>query len=315
MNFGEMIKREILSKSIKDKHCRKAFIAGIIRGSGKLYQTDDGDLGLEFSVTDEETAMFMTSNFQSLFSYQVREMSVAEDRLNHRDRFTLSISGERAVDILKDLEILTEQDGETVVNLKLYGKLVEKECCIRSFIRGLFVAVGGCTLPNDTAESNTKYHLELAFSHYTPALETSEKLAEFGVKTKITRRKENYMVYIKSAEEIKDFIAFLPAPVSVLKITDLMINRELTNRSNRQKNCDLANLNKQVDAAAKQLSAIEKIDKTVGLNSLKLDLKETAIARRDNPDETLGELAEILGVSKSCLNHRLRKIVQISTEL
>ncbi len=315
MNFGEIIKKEILSKNIKDAHCRKAFVAGIIRGSGKLYEID-GELGLEFSVSDEDTAMKMTANFQSLFDYQVREMSVGEDRLNHKERFTLNISGERVVEILKDLEILTENNGEISVNFNFYGELTKKECCLKSFIRGLFVATGGCTMPTDNQDSSTGYHLELAFSHYTPADETSRKLLEFGVKTKIIeRRKDSYLLYIKSAEEIKDFIAFLPAPVSVLKITDLMINRELTNYSNRQKNCDLANLNKQVDAAGKHLSAIDKIDKNIGLDALKEDLRETAIARKENPEDTLLELAERLDISKSCLNHRLRKLVQIASEL
>jgi len=128
-------------------------------------------------------------------------------------------------------------------------------------------------------------------------------------------RRDSYVLYIKSAEEIKDFIAFLPAPVSVLKLTDFMINRELKNRSNRQKNCDIANVNKQVEAATKQLASIEKIEKIIGLDTLKEDLRRTAIARMDNPELTLGELAELLNVSKSCLNHRLRKLNVIAEEL
>lgn len=314
MNFGEVIKKEILSKNLKDWHCRKAFIAGIIRGSGKLF-SKDGELGLEFSVADEETAMFMTANFRSLFNYEVREVSVSEDRLNKKDKFSLSVTGERAQEILEELEILKKDGDETVVNLKFYGELTKKECCTRAFIRGLFVATGGCTLPTDNLVSSTGYHLEMVFSHYTPALETSEKLAEFGVITKITRRKDNFLVYIKSAEEIKDFIAFLPAPVSVLKIMDLMINRELKNKTNRQHNCDMANLNKTVDAAQKQLAAIEKIEQTIGISTLKKDLADTAVARLENPEETLVELAERLNITKSCLNHRLRKLIVIANEL
>jgi DNA-binding protein WhiA len=314
MNFGDKIKEEILSKNLKERHCKKAFLAGIVRGSGSLYEKD-GELGLQFSVTDEETAMFMSACFKGLFDYDIREMSVSEDRLNKKDKFTLSVSGEKVEEILKSLEILVERDGDLVVNLKFYGDLTAKDCCLRAFMRGLFVAVGGCTLPTDNESTSTGYHLELVFSHYTPALETSEKLAEFGISTKITRRRESYIVYIKSAEEIKDFVAFLPAPVSVLKLTDLMINREIINNSNRQKNCDIANVNKQVEASAKQLAAIEKIDRIIGLETLKDDLRLTAKSRLENPDMTLNELAEHLKVTKSCLNHRLRKIVVIANEL
>ena len=313
MNFGEKIKKEILSKNIKDRHCKKAFIAGIIRGSGSLYEKD-GELGLEFSVSNEETAMFMTASFNSLFNYDIREVSVSEDRLNKKDKFLLNISGNRAEEILKDLEILVEEDEEIAVNLKLYGTLTQKECCFHAFLRGLFVAIGGCTVPSSN-DSSTGYHLEMAFSHSTPAIETSGKLLEHGIENKITRRRGSYVLYIKSAEGIKDFVAFLPAPVSVLKLTDLMINRELKNRSNRQKNCDIANVNKQVEAAAKQIESIEKISKKIGLDGLKQDLKETAIKRIENPDMTLGELAEEMNVSKSCLNHRMRKLIAISKEI
>ncbi len=314
MNFGDSIKKEILKKTVKDRHCKKAFIAGLIRGSGALYEKE-GELGLEFSVPDEETVMFVCSTLRALYGYEVREISVGEDRLNKKDKFTLNLWGEGTYDILSSLEILIDNQGEKAVNLKLYGQLTQKECCLHSFIRGLFVATGGATLPTDNQNSSTGYHLELVFSHYTPALQTSEKLAEHGVLTKITRRKDTYVVYIKSAEEIKDFLAFLPAPVSVLKLTDLIINREITNKSNRQKNCDIANVNKQVEASAKQLESIKKIDQIIGIDTLKPDLQLTAKFRIENPDMTLSELSEQLGVTKSCLNHRLRKLVLIANEL
>lgn len=314
MNFLDSVKNEIINKNIKDRHCKIAYLAGIVRGAGALYEKD-GELGLEIRAGNEELAMMITAWFRQLFNYEVREISVSEDRLNKKDKFLLSISGERAVEILTALEILIEENGELAVNLKFYGKITERECCLKAFIRGLFVATGNCTIPNNDSAVNTGYHLELVFSHYTPALSTSEKLAQFGVLTKITRRRENFIVYIKSAEEIKDFLAFLPAPISVLKLMDLMINREISNNSNRQKNCDLGNLGKQVEAAGKQIDAINKIDQTIGLDGLKPDLRTVALARKENPDETLLELAERLNLTKSCLNHRLRKIVCIANEL
>ena len=94
-----------------------------------------------------------------------------------------------------------------------------------------------------------------------------------------------------------------------------MINREIINNSNRQKNCDIANVNKQVEASAKHLDAIERIDKIIGLETLKDDLRQTATARMENPEMTLSELSENLKITKSCLNHRLRKIVVIANEL
>ncbi|MBR1983175.1 MAG: DNA-binding protein WhiA [Clostridia bacterium] len=314
MNFGESLKNEILAKPIRERHCKKAFLAGIIRGTGEIYETD-GELGFQFKVSSEETAMQVSLMLKSLFNYDVREISVSEDRLNAKDKIVISVSGQRAYDILLDLGVLVEEENDVVVSLKFYGELTEKECCLRSFIKGLYLSCGSCTIPSNQTATKTGYHLEMVFSHYTPALETSEKLAEFSVLTKVTRRKDSFIVYIKSAEEIKDFIAFLPAPLSVLKLTDTIINRDLSNNSNRQKNCDLGNVNRQIEASMKQIDAVEKIAEVIGLETLKPDLRETAKLRLDNPDDTLIELAEKLKVTKSCLNHRLRKLVSIANEL
>lgn len=313
MNFGKIIKDEILSKPPKERCCKKAFLAGLIRGTGVIF--DDGSsYGVDFSAPTEETVMLISNYLKLIYDYDLREVSVDEDRLNKKDKFTLTLSGEKAELILLDLGVFIEKDDELIVNLRLFDKY-NKECCMRSFFRGLFLSIGNCTVPSKEDSSNTGYHLELVFFHHTPALETSEKLAESDVLTKITRRKESFIVYIKSAEEIKNFVAFLGTPVAVLKLTDLMINRDISNNSNRQRNCDMGNATRQADAVNKQLQAIDKIESIIGLETLKEDLQITAKARKDNPDDTLTELSEKLFITKSCLNHRLRKIVCIAEEL
>ncbi|MBQ0099003.1 MAG: DNA-binding protein WhiA, partial [Firmicutes bacterium] len=262
MNFGKTIKEEILSKPPKERCCKKSFLAGLIRGTGVIF--DDGtSFGVDFSVATEETVMLISNYLKILYDYELREVSVDEDRLNKKDKFTLTLSGEKAELILLDLGIFIEQDGEMEVNLRFYENL-NKEGCIRAFFRGVFLSIGNCSVPSKEDSVNTGYHLELVFSHYTPALETSEKLAEAEVLTKITRRKDSFIVYIKSVEEINNFIAFLGAPVSVLKLTDLMINRDISNNSNRQRNCYMGNGSRLADAVNKNLIAIDKIEATIG---------------------------------------------------
>ena len=310
MNFGNTVKAEIISKPVKDKSVRRAFLAGLIRGSGTLYEKD-GELGLEFKVADEKTAEVASDCLYSVCGYEVREVSFSEDRLNKKDRFYINISGDGELGALENLGILeSTEDGINVCYdmLKICGGDDNR---IKAFLRGLFVSSGSCTVP-EAGESRGGYHLEMSFSHSATAESVAETLSKFGVIARITRRKESYVLYIKSAEEIKDFLALLPAPVSVLKLTDVIIERELCNNSNRQANCDVGNVNKQIEAAAKQIRAIEKIERARGLSILKPELYETAAARRNYPEETLSELAERLNVSKSCLNHRLRKIVCIA---
>ncbi len=315
MNFGETIKKEIISKPIKELHCKKAFLAGIIRGSGVLFD-NNGEIALSFKLNKEETAYLVSNLIESIFDYSVREFSVYEDKLNKKDVFEIVITGEKTVEILKDLEILLSSDSDYIVNFNFYGKLTEKECCFRSFLRGLFVTSGVCLVPEfSEGKRNTKYHFEIVFSHSEPAVATSGKLLNHKIVPKILRRKDSFVLYLKSAESIKDFLAFIQVPVSVLKLTDLIINRELINDTNRRMNCDLGNVNKQVEASQKQIDAIKLIDEKIKLSSLDDKLKKVCEARLNNPEETLLELAERLGISKSCLNHRLRKIIEISNEL
>lgn len=310
MNFGKVIKEEIALKPAKDVKTKKAFLAGLVRGGGTLYEKD-GEYGLEFKVPDERFAEIAAEYLKTLCNYEVREVEVDEDRLNKKDVVYVNVYGGNACDVLEYLGITeTTTDGISVC-YDLFKICEGDENSVKAFMRGLFVSCGLCSIPESAGGA---YVLELVFSHSETALTVSETLFSYGVRCKISRRKENFVLYIKSAEGVKDFIAFLPAPVSVLKLTDVMIERELSNNSNRQANCDLGNVNKQVNAAAKQIAAIEKLEKTGRFATMKADLRDTAIARKLNPNDTFSELAEKLRISRSCLNHRLRKIVSLSND-
>ncbi|MBO5928313.1 MAG: DNA-binding protein WhiA [Clostridia bacterium] len=314
MNFGRVIKKEIVEKGFKDKCCKKAFLSGLIRGAGMLYE-QDGEIGLDIPLLDEETATLVSGYFLNLFGYEIREFSAYGDKLNKRDVFLISIKGEKGLFILNELGILISDGEEYSVNMKIFGDINKKECCLRAFMKGLFTASGSCTVPSLNGVEQTGYHIELSFYHAETASEINGKLANSGIIAKIMRRKDRYIVYLKAAEDISNFLAFIGASRSALTLTDIIIAKEITNTSNRRTNCDLANLEKQVSASQKQIKAINKIFALKGENYLKQDLLTVAKARIDNPEETLSELATRLNVSKSCLNHRLRKILLVAEKL
>ncbi len=313
MNFGEKIKTELLGKSYKAEHCKLALLAGILRGSGVIVD-NEGEIGLQFVLTSDEMATLLGDLLRTLFNYEIRELEVDRDRLNNRDKITVNIMGDIALEILKTLDVLVENGEELTVNLRFFGSLTQKECCLSAFISGLFLVSGSCTIPDDN-KSTTGYHLELAFSRSSTAGDTAGVLLSKGIDAKIMRRRKKYSIYIKSEEGISDFLAFIKAYSSAVIINDVMVNRNMKNQLNRQNNCDIANVGKQVNASIKHKMAIDLIEKTVGLNSLTTELYQVAIARRDNPDDTLFELSKRLNITKSCLNHRLRKIVAIANQL
>ena len=313
MNFTHTIKNEIFSKEIKSNEQKKCFLAGILRG-GVLYEKD-GEIGIEFKLDNEKGVQKISEYLFKVYNYEVREISYSKDNRFNKEKILINIYGENTEKIIEDLKIIENTNGNISVNFNDFSFFLDDINNFKNFLKGLFVSMGSCVLPSDNHSENTGYHLELSFFHGEMASVISEKLFFFNINNKITRRKDRFLIYIKSKEEIKDFLAFIGLSVSVFKITETMIERELKNTSNRQKNCDLNNLNKQVEASGKQIKAIELIKEKIGIESLKKPLQEVAIKRLECREVSLIELAEILNISKSCLNHRLRKIIEIAKEL
>ncbi len=316
MNFSAKIKKEIIDKGVNHSCCKKAFLAGFIRSTGSIIRVGDS-YGFECSTDIEPALNYAVRLFKDLYSFTEGETYTYPDKLNKKDRFSLECVGEDAVAILFDLGILAYDDtGDFELRLKSNKELLDKECCIKAFVKGMFIGSGHCTLPDvKNPDTSTGYHLEVVFTHKVPASDFAGYLARFGIFAKTITRRKATVVYIKSAEEISDFLALVNAPKAVLTVTDTIIKKQLKNNINRQKNCDIANVTKQVLAYEKHIDAIRLIEQTIGLNELTEDIYNTAVARRDNPDDTLMELALKLGITKSCLNHRLRKILAIAEEL
>jgi len=186
--------------------------------------------------------------------------------------------------------------------------VLESECCIKSFIRGVFLAGGAVT---DPAKS---YHLELVTDHFNVSRQTYSLLLEAGFSPKETSRSGNYIIYFKQSTAIEDFLTYIGAPIHAMELMSAKIEKDVRNTVNRKVNCDTANVTKTVDAAALHIDAIEKIKALGVFESLPEKLKQAATLRVENPELSIKELAEISDppVSKSCMNHRMRRLAEIS---
>lgn len=189
--------------------------------------------------------------------------------------------------------------------------VLEEDCCRQSFMRGAFFTGGSITDPQK------RYHLELVTDHYSVSRETYALLLEMGFQPKSTSRKGNYITYFKQSEAIEDFLTTIGAPVAAMEIMSAKITKEMYNSVNRRVNCDTANVAKTVEASSEHIEAIRKIEQAGGLDNLPDKLRETAVLRIENPELSLTQLAELLvpPVTKSCLYHRLRKLVEIAKEV
>lgn len=195
-----------------------------------------------------------------------------------------------------------------LITLHVNFGVLENECCRTAFLRGVFLAGGSVTDPDK------RYHLELATGHIKVSAETFALLLDMGFSPKDTRRNGGCVLYFKQSDSIADFLTFLGAPVCAMKVMEAKVEKDLRNGVNRRVNCETANLTKVVDAAQEQLAAIRLLEARGMLEQLPGKLRQTALLRRENPEATLTELAELVEppMTKSAINHRMRKLIELS---
>ena len=199
---------------------------------------------------------------------------------------------------------------ESQLTLHINFGILEESCCQVSFLRGAFLAGGSVTDPAK------RYHLELSTSHQKVGREAEALLLELGFRPKTAARNGSFVLYFKHSNTIEDLLTTMGAPVCAMALMEAKVEKELRNGVNRRVNCDTANLTKVVDAAQDQIAAIRKLEQRGELDTLSDKLRSAAALRSDNPEATLAELAELSDppVSKSAMNHRMRKLVELASD-
>ena len=201
---------------------------------------------------------------------------------------------------------------ENMLSLHLNLPLVEEECCRSAFLRGAFLAGGSVTDPEKG------YHLELTTTHHNVAREAYTLIHEvLSFYPKMAPRGGGQVLYLKQSDQISDFLACLGASVASMGIIEAKLEKELNNKVNRRCNCDDANTSKVVEAAQEQLTAIRILREREVVDKLPLKLQQAVVAREQNPEASLSELASMMvpAISKPAMNHRLRKLVELSKEV
>ena len=191
--------------------------------------------------------------------------------------------------------------------LHLNFAMVEEACCRFALLRGAFLAGGSVTDPRKG------YHLELATSHHSVSREVLALMRELDQEPKSAQRKGNAVIYFKQSEKIEDFLTCIGAPLAAMEVMNAKLERDLRGKVNRRVNCDAANLDKAVEAAMSQVEAIRRLEGSGTLVTLPDKLREAAALRLAHPEDTLAQLAQRCDppITKSALNHRLRKLVEL----
>lgn len=202
-------------------------------------------------------------------------------------------------------------DPDDTLALHINLPIVEDECCKTAFFRGAFLAGGSVT---DPAKG---YHLELTTTHQSVAREAYTLVHEIlGFYPKTATRGGGLVLYVKNSDLVSDCLTYLTAPVAAMGIMEARLEKELNNKVNRRCNCDEANTSKVVEAAQEQLSAIRILKRKGLLEGVPEKLRSAAVAREENPEASLTELASMMEppITKPAMNHRLKKLMQMAKE-
>lgn len=196
-------------------------------------------------------------------------------------------------------------------SLKINRAVFEDSCCYAAFLRGVFLAAGIVTDPGK------EYHFEIdsPYRNLTNNLVTlMQEIESPSLSPSVTKRKGTYVTYIKESGQIEDLLTFIGAAASSMQMMQVKMYKEAKNNINRKTNFETANMDKTYSASARQTAAIARISDEVGLEELPLELQQVAIMRLHNPEMTLRELSEALGVSRSSVNHKLNRILKFGEQ-
>lgn len=211
-----------------------------------------------------------------------------------------------------DLEQDCQKIKDMFLNEDIFSKynLMKNSTNCVAFLRGAFLVCGSMNDPNK------EYHLEFVVPQHKWTSLVAELLSVYNIPIKYIKRKGQHVLYTKESECIEDLLTMLGATSASLEIMNIKIRKDIRNKVNRVTNCETANIEKTVAASFKQVEDIKLIQKSAGLDSLDKNLRKVAKLRMDNPEMSLSELVKEMNgeVSKSGLNHRLKKISKIADE-
>jgi DNA-binding protein WhiA len=296
MSFSSEVKEELCRLPLEDREEAMAEVYGVL-----LFCNQFSRSGVRITTLSPAFARRLPELFRLTFGLEFDESP--EDTRGGKLSFLLS----RPAAIAAVLTAFgSELERHTVHHINY--AMLEGEGSHAAFCRGAFLAGGSVT---DPAKG---YHLELTTNHLHVHRELQALIPELGLQARSTTRKSNYITYFKRSSSIATFLTAIGAPECAQAIAEARASKSLLNSVNRQYNCDVANVDKAVAAAQSQIDAIRQLEQQGTLSGLSETLQETARVRRDNPELSLAQLAALLDppVSKSCLNHRLRRLQELA---
>ena len=292
MSFSENLKKDLIEIPIKKNCCKKAFLLGLLINARR-----DQNNQFEYDSIISEIVDIVEELLFKVFSVKgIRSVVLKPGKKYYTITFSSKVISNYFDDLVLNPDVIIQDAAAFKCSI-----------CEQSFFRGAFLS---CARINDPEKG---YHLEFSFHSDNIAIESKfyRFLSVLGFVPKIINRKNNLGLYIKNNSVISDVLYYIGAVKMSFEYSNTGIEKEIRNNENRATNCVTNNIFRSVSASHKQIEAIERLREFHKLETLTDELKETAMIRLNNPEASMVELALLHSppISKSGLNHRLKKII------
>lgn len=305
VSYASEVKQELTKLVVHPEHARVE-LSALLRMNGSL-SLQNHHFVLTAQTENAAIARRIFSLIKQKYGMESELLVRKKMKLKKNNQYLVRLKHDTNK-VLTDLDILDESGLS--INTDVPEEVLNEDQRMRSYLRGAFLATGSVNNPE-----TSRYHLEIYSLYETHNEGIAQMMNYFHLNARTTKRRNGYIVYLKEAEKIADFLQLIGATNSMLKFEDIRIVRDMRNSVNRLVNCENANINKTVAAAERQIENIKHLQATVGLDSLPEKLREIAVLRLENPEVSLKELGDMVPsgpISKSGINHRLRKLNQLA---
>ncbi|MGI6685740.1 MAG: DNA-binding protein WhiA [Bacillota bacterium] len=313
MSFSVKTKNELAHIISHKRCCQLAELVALIRMDGTIQISAYQKVSISVITENAAVARKTFKLCKKLFDMRTEILMHRKSRLKKNNVYSIRIPPQPQVgQVLHLLGFMDEQHNwRTDFRDTFPENLVKNPCCKRAYLRGAFLGGGSVNNPEGT------YHLEIITHSRVHAEAIAKLMHDHDLSAKISGRKNWFVIYLKESEQIVNCLNLLGAHQALFDFENTRIIKEMRNQVNRLVNCETANLNKTVNAALRQLEAIDVIESTIGLNKLSPGLRQVAELRLAYPDVSLKELGENATpkIGKSGISHRMRKLETIAEKL
>lgn len=308
MSFASDTREEMVRVVPECECCNKAVLSALVRIDGTIFLSGAGKYRVEIATDFASVGRFVVNMLHSIYNLKT-EISYRRSVLHHTQNYVIDVPYQKDIKFaLSDLGILGTN------NSLLRGvsrEFTKQDCCKKAYLRGVFLGSGFI------ADPKSSFHFEASVSAEDLSKDIVKCMSDLGVNARVVRRRNSYVIYMKSGSEIYHFLKAVNATNSAATLNGVRDYKSMRNETNRSVNAEIANQKRVTKASGNQLANIQKIMKHKKFQSLSPAIRDFVFLRANNPEASLKELGEMCDppLTKSAINHRARRLDQIVQEL